>query len=64
MQINTHQYDLLLGFYAHCYSVYQSGSKPDFCFWAEQLDNDQVPWSIQNTVAVIAETKESIALLR
>ncbi|MEH6454856.1 MAG: hypothetical protein V7749_00910 [Cocleimonas sp.] len=62
MLISAKQYDLLLGFYAHCYCVYHESAVPDFNFWAEQLDFENVPFSVQNTVAVTAEEKESISL--
>jgi hypothetical protein len=58
-EINRHQLDLLKGFYAHLYCVYHHGAKSDFGFYAELLDNTNVPWSVQNTVAVLAEDKAS-----
>lgn len=62
MQINRKQYDSLTGFYAHCYTVYHDGAKADFGFWAEQLDKCEVPWHVQNSVAVTAEDRSSMAL--
>jgi len=62
MQITRKQYDLLLGFYSHCYCVYHLKSQAFFDFWAEQLDEAEIPWSVQNNVAVTAEDKGSIAL--
>jgi hypothetical protein len=62
MLITAKQYDLLQGFYAHCYCVYHKGVNADFGFWATQLDNSDVPWSVQNFVAVTAEDKDSIGL--
>ena len=60
--INRKQLDLLQGFYAHCYCVYHLNIKPDFKFWADLLDANDVSWSIQNSVASIAEDKLSRAL--
>ena len=57
--INSKQFDLLRGFYAHLYCVYHDGVKSDFGFYAEQLDSINVPWSVQNSVAVLAEDKAS-----
>ena len=57
MLINRHQLDNLLGFYTHCFCVYHDKVKSDFAFWANQLDDINVPWSVQNTVAVLAESK-------
>lgn len=62
MQITRQQYDYLLGFYAHCYCVYHENTKSDFEFWATQLDDANIPWKIQNSVAVTAEDKGSNAL--
>lgn len=62
MLITRNQYDLLHGFFIHCYAVYHQQSQEYFSFWAEQLDKEQIPWSIQNIVAVTAESKESISL--
>jgi len=59
--LNRKQYDALLGFFAHCYAVYHDGARQDFPFWAKQLDNAQVPMSVQNNVAVMAEEKGSNA---
>lgn len=60
--ITRAQYDMLQGFYAHCYTVYHDYGKAHFGFWAEELDKSEIPWRVQNSVAVIAESKESIAL--
>jgi hypothetical protein len=57
--INHKQFDVLSGFYAHLYCVYHDGVKSDFGFYAEQLDSINVPWSIQNRVAVMAEDRGS-----
>jgi len=62
MFITAKQYNLLQGFYAHCYCVYHDNVIADFGFWASQLDSSGVPWSVQNTVAVTAEDKGSISL--
>lgn len=62
MGITRKQYDYLLGFYAHCYAVYHDKSKADFGFWASQLDKANVPWCVQNSVAVTAEDKGSMSL--
>jgi hypothetical protein len=62
MQITRKQYDLLLGFYAHCYCVYHEKVKACFDFWAAQLDDANIPWSIQNNISVTAEDKGSNAL--
>lgn len=61
MKITHKQYDMLQGFYAHCYCVYHSGIKPYFEFYAEILDEAGIPWSIQNATALLAEDKESIS---
>jgi hypothetical protein len=42
--------------------VYHDRCKPEFAFWAEQLDREAIPWSVQNTVAVTAEDKTSMGL--
>ena len=62
MQITRKQYDLLLGFYAHCYCVYHEKVKACFEFWATQLDDAKIPWTVQNNVSVTAEDKSSNAL--
>lgn len=58
--ITTKQLDNLKGFYTHCWCVYHEKAKACFEFWAEVLDNEAIPWSIQNSVAIIAEDRESI----
>lgn len=58
--INHKQLDLLKGFFAHCWCVYHEKTQQGFSFWAEQLDKANIPWSIQNIVAVSAEDKASI----
>lgn len=60
MKLSHKQYDLLQGFYAHCYCVYHHNSKADFVTWAELLDNAKVPWSLQNRTALKAEDRRSI----
>lgn len=62
MLITHNQFDTLQGFFAHCYAVYHDDVKPDWGFWATQLDTRNIPWSVQNTVAVTAEDKSSISL--
>ncbi len=62
LTITRQQFDSLKGFYAHCYVVYHEGVNDGFAFWAEQLDKEEVPWSVQNTVAVLAEDRSSISL--
>ena len=59
MQLSKPQFDQLKGFYAHCYCVAHEGAKGDFGFWAQQLDNANIPWSVQNRVAGFAEDKQS-----
>lgn len=60
--INRQQLSLLQGFYTHCFCVYHEKEKQAFSFYAEQLDQANIPWSIQNMVAEFAETRESIGL--
>jgi len=62
MLITRKQFEVLQGFFAHCYAVYHDNVKPDWAFWAEQLDTINIPWSVQNTVAVTAEDRSSIDL--
>ena len=59
--INRKQLDLLSGFYTHCYCVYHDKVKQYFAFWADQLDEAKVPWSVQNSVANLAEDKSTQA---
>lgn len=56
------QYNYLQGFYTHCYCVHHEQVDADYAFWASQLDKQQIPWWVQNTVAVTAEDRSSIAL--
>jgi hypothetical protein len=57
--INRKQFDILLGFYTHCYCVYHDKVKQGFAFWSEQLDAANIPWSVQNTVANLADDKST-----
>lgn len=57
--INSKQLDLLKGFFTHCWCVYHESAQQGFGFWAQQLDNAGIPWSVQNTVSVSAEQRAS-----
>lgn len=60
--ITPKQYDVLSGFYAHCFAVCHDGVKNDFVWYANQLDEAGVPWHVQNTVALIADDRQSMGL--
>lgn len=57
--INDTQYDALLGFKLHVWNHYHGETKMDFGFWAEKLDNLKIPWFVQNTVAILMETRSN-----
>lgn len=58
--ITPKQYNHLMGFYTHCWLYYHDNIQPQFAFWAEELDRVEVPWSVQNTVSVLAEERSTI----
>ncbi len=57
--ITKEQYILLAGFKLHIWNVYHNrdNSKPESDFWAELLDKAKIPWSIQNDVSCLMETR-------
>lgn len=60
--INYSQYRLLQDFYLHCYNVFHFSAQDNFARWADDLDNLQIPWFIQNTVSDIAQDIKSKSL--
>lgn len=56
-QITSDQFDSLLGFKLHIWNHYHDESRCDFGFWAKKLDELQIPWFVQNTVAILMETR-------
>ncbi len=57
-QLNHEQFDFLLGFKLHIWNHYHSKDhKADFEFWAQKLDGLKIPWFVQNTTAILMETR-------
>lgn len=57
-QINEKQLETLKGFKLHIWTHYhEKESYFDSSFWAEQLDNLKIPWFVQNTTAILMETR-------
>jgi len=57
--VSEKQLDLLRGFFLHCWTAYHGGGKLDGYGWGELLDRAGISWSVQNLVAMIAETRTS-----
>ncbi len=57
MTINETQFDALLGFKLHIWNCYHESGEADFSFWAQKLDELKIQWYIQNTVAILMETR-------
>ena len=57
--LNDKQIDNLHGFHLHCWNVYHMNGKSNFEFYAKLLDELNISWPIQNTVAIMAETREN-----
>lgn len=58
--INQRQYDNLVGFFLSMWTFHHhKEDMPTFdgAGWAEILDLQKIPWSIQNSVANFAETR-------
>ncbi len=58
--INQRQYDHLIGFFLSLWTYeHHREDKPTFdsTGWAEILDLQKIPWSIQNSVACFAKTR-------
>lgn len=58
--INNRQYDYLVGFFLSLWTFHHhKEDKPTFdgAGWAEILDNQKIPWFIQNSVASLAKTR-------
>lgn len=58
--ITREQYDHLTGFFLSLWTFYHhKEDKPTFDSksWAEILDNQKIPWFIQNTVSNLARTR-------
>ena len=59
MNVTMSQYRYLQGFFFACHCHYNAKIRTNFLIWAELLDQAGIPWSIQNTVANLADTKEN-----
>jgi hypothetical protein len=57
--ITNEQFNLLQGFMLHCWNVYYNNQKKEFSFWAKQLDETAIPWSIQNDAACLMDKREN-----
>ena len=57
--LNKKQIDMLRGLWLHQGSVTHEHEKPDFKFYADQLDNLKVPFWLQNAIAYEAASREA-----
>jgi hypothetical protein len=57
-QITEEQLDALKGFKLHIWTHYhEKESHFDHSFWAQMLDDLKIPWFVQNTTAILMETR-------
>lgn len=51
MIINQKQFSVLQGFKLHTWNVFHNKTPNMFKFWADELDKNNIPYSLQNKVA-------------
>lgn len=57
-QITEQQLEALKGFKLHIWTHYhEKESHFDSSFWAKQLDDLRISWFVQNTTAILMETR-------
>ena len=56
-QVDRVQYMALQGFVFALRCFYQEGIKTDLSYWADMLDSHNIPWSVQNRLAMSCEKK-------
>ncbi len=57
--ISNKQYQLLKDFMLHCYHVIHNNNTNNYTFWAKLLDDNNIPWSVQNNAAYLMEDYNS-----
>lgn len=56
--ITEEQFNMLLGFKLHIWTHYhENDASFDPVFWAQKLDEKGISWFVQNTVAILMETR-------
>ncbi|TDA63608.1 hypothetical protein E0765_07170 [Sulfuricurvum sp. IAE1] len=56
--ITEEQFNMLLGFKYHIWTYYhENDASFDAMRWAEMLDKAGINWFVQNTVAILMETR-------
>lgn len=58
-ELSQRQADTLSGFFVHLWCVNFEGVKADYGFYANRLDELEVPWWVQNKVSGLADVREN-----
>jgi len=57
---SENKFNILSAFFLQLWCYYHKKSDSfDFSFWSDQMDKAGISWSIQNSIAIAAETVEN-----